>query len=175
MKLLTLLGLLALCMLATTAVGQKAKKEGAIIQKEGAIIKDGIAYDMNLQKSFPIKLKGVKLEQGRERTTEGATLITLTLEFTNNTQKSYLSSLRKLFAGEQTSSGTQLRCNFFDEDGVVFTKLPPGKMEGEVSGMKGDAFRMSLSVPNAVLAKTKSISIREEEISLREEKNKKKE
>jgi hypothetical protein len=62
----------------------------------------------------------------------------------------------------ETQEGSQLRCYFFDDEGVRFTKQAPGKIDGAVSGVKGDSFRISQSVPNAVLAETKKISYRAE-------------
>src|ERR1017187_1921475 len=137
MKFLTLLCLLAVCFLASTGASQEVKK-------------DEIKYEMNhLEKSFGIKFKAAKVH--REKRTEGETLITMTLEFTKNVPEvtpgmgegpTGLPSLRKLFVGKPTMSGMQLRCYFFDEEGVAFTKLAPGKIEGEVTGKEGDAFRI---------------------------------
>ncbi len=164
MKLLTPLFLLAACLLATTGVSQEVKK-------------DGIKYEMDdLEKNFGLKFKAAKLQRGK---TEGDTLITMTLEFTKDVpvrrvrrDNRLIESLRSLFAGKEVELTGNiarsmqkfflLKCYFFDEDGVAFTKQPPGKIEGEVSGKEGDAFRISQSVPADVLAKTKKISFREE-------------
>ena len=131
--------------------------------------KDDITYDMDqLEKNYGVKLKVAKRDRRQE---EGDTLITMTLEFTQDLQKSPRQqvTVRELFAGKASFfngfSGTQLWCNFFDEDGVAFTKQAPGKIEGAVSGVKGDSFRITQIVPDAVWAKTKKISFREEPVS----------
>jgi hypothetical protein len=133
-----------------------------------AVTKDEIKYEMDdLEKNFGIKFKAAKLEQTK---TGGDTQVTITLEFTKDVPvvtgigegPTGLQSLRKLCAGKPTMLGMQLQCYFFDEDGVVFTKQPPGKIDGAVSGKEGDAFRINQIVPGDVLAKTKKISFREE-------------
>jgi hypothetical protein len=45
--------------------------------------------------------------------------------------------------GNRGSARVVLRCYFFDKDGVVFIKQPPGKIQGEVTGKKGDSFRIT--------------------------------
>ena len=144
---------------------------GGVVAATGAspeVTKDEIKYEMDdLEKNFGIKFKSAKLEQTK---TGGDTQVTITLEFTKEVPvltgigeaPMGLPSLRKLFAGKPTMMGSQLQCYFFDEDGVVFTKQPPGKIDGAVSGKEGDAFRINQIVPGDVLAKTKKISFREE-------------
>ena len=156
MKLLNLLGLLAVCALATTGESQQETT------------KDAIKYEMkDLEANFGIKFKSAKVVQ---KTTDGEALITITLQFTKEVPDNggdsnrYLIPLRKLFAGVPSSAGTQLQCYFFDEDGVVFAKQPPGKIEGEVSGKADDAFRVSQMVSGEILAKTRKISFREEPV-----------
>jgi hypothetical protein len=167
MKLLTLLCLLAVCLLATTGVSQQGVKN------------DEIKYEMKeLEQNYGIKFKAVKL-QGRRTDTQGDTPMTITLEFTKEVKAddrsgASLGKLRNLFAGKPggrdfgTDRDVQLRCYFFDEDGVAFNKQLPGKIEGELSGKAGDAFRITQSVPDAVLAKTKKISFREEPVEKKE-------
>ena len=162
MKLLSLLCVLVACVLAATGESQaQPKKEGPKVSPPD-VIKDGIKYDMDyLEKTFSLKLKAVKLQQQR---TEGvATLITMTLEFTKDSSKLLTGAFAGKAYGPSGGEGPSLlKCYFFDEDGVVFTKQPPGKIEGEVSFKAGDAFRVIQSVPNDVLAKTKKISFRNE-------------
>jgi hypothetical protein len=143
---------------ANTRVSQEATKDE----------KDEIKYEMDdLEKNFGIKFKAAKLEQKKSG---GDTQITIILEFTKDVPEALglgggndMPTLRKLFAGQPGRlSPSSLRCYFFDEDGVVFTKQPPGKIDGAVSGKDGDAFRITQSVPADVLAKTKKISFREE-------------
>ena len=166
MKLFTLLGLLAVCMFATTGVSQQQR------------VKDNeIKCEVNeLEKNFGIKFKALKLQQVSIDQGMGDTPITITLEFTKDLEATRPSTgridrgvdtLRNFFAGKSGGLGfedVQLRCYFFDEDGVAFTKQLPGKIEGEVSGKTGDAFRITQSVPADVLAKTKKISFREEPV-----------
>jgi hypothetical protein len=163
MKLLTLLGLFAVCLLATTGVSQTPQT-----RREGK--KDEITYDMaHLEKVFGIKFKSAKVQPGKGA--DGETIIMMTLAFTKDVPEGTnlgdggkgMPSLRQLFAGKSTMLGMQLQCYLFDEDGVVFTKQAPGKIEGEVTGKEGDAFRISQSVSSEVLAKTKKISFREEQ------------
>src|ERR1700730_4354210 len=116
MKLLTLLGLLAVGTFATTGVSQGVKKD------EIKFKKDGITYDMDdLEKPFGIKLKvnDVKVEQ---RKNEGDTLITITLEFTKDVTQKNLATVRNFFAGKPfgtANSGLVLRCYFFDENNIA--------------------------------------------------------
>jgi hypothetical protein len=156
MKLLVPACLLLACLL----VGRTAS-EGT---KEEAIKLD----DAALEKAFGLKLKAIKVQQGR---TEGDTLITMTLEFTKDVpargkqlavRGRDLASLRSLFAGKQSSGKMLLRLYFFDAEDVAFAKQPPGKIEGEVSGMKGDAFRVIQRVPSDTFQRTRKVSYREE-------------
>jgi hypothetical protein len=166
------------------------KKENELLKKEPPlgrttggggggedVKKDEIKYEMDyLEKTFGIKFKAAKLEQKKPG---GDTLITITLEFTRDLpERGSLGgpgaaatpgalTLRNLFTGKPTSGivqtgPAQLQCYLFDENGVVFVKQPPGKIEGEVSGKEGDAFRISQIVPSAAFAKVKKISFREE-------------
>ena len=161
MRLLALFCFLALGMPAAMAVGQEVKK-------------DDITYDMkHLEKIFGLKFKSAKLAQGK---TKDDTLVTITLEFTKDCPETSgvfaaggLQEMRKSFAGKEASMGAfsstgpmVLKCYLFDADGVAFAKQPPGQIQGEVSGVKGDAFRIAQTVPNAVLAKVRKISFREE-------------
>jgi hypothetical protein len=98
----------------------------------------------------------------------------MTLEFAKDAPPAGPASLamvRSLFAGKPRGGagfgpGPQdaniLQCCFFDEDGVVFARRPPGKIGGAVSGKTGDAFRITQNATADVLAKTKKISFREE-------------
>ncbi|HLJ11403.1 MAG TPA: serine/threonine-protein kinase [Planctomycetaceae bacterium] len=139
--------------------------------------KDEIKYDMDyLEKGFGMKLNAVKLQPVN---TKGDMQITLTLEFTKNLDdRAFIGPSNKeivqnAFAGKpwedlfgrgnRGSARVVLRCYFFDVDGVVFIKQLPGKIQGEVSGKKGDSFRITQTMPNAVLEKTKRISFRKEE------------
>lgn len=166
MKRFALLCVLVGCLFATTGIGREVKKD--VARQPGSPPTDDLKYDMNhLEKVFGIKLKSAKVQQPKR---DGDAVITLTLEFTKDVPEvtglgegsNGLPALRKLFAGKETALHMQLRCYLFDEDGVVFTKLPPGKIEGEVTGKAGDAIRISQSVPGAVLAKTRKVSFREE-------------
>ena len=137
--------------------------------KPDEIKADEIKYDMDhLEKTYGVKFKAAKLQRG----TGGSTLVTITLEFTKDlaggTQQP-LDILQNLFAGKPAGVKTQyvnrqkiLLCYLLDEDSVAFTRQPPGKINGEVSGKKGDAFRITQTIPADLLAKTKVISFREE-------------
>jgi hypothetical protein len=145
---------------------KKDKEPGQTTGSRPEVKKDDIKYDMaELEKNWGIKFKAAKVEQKK---TGGDAVITITLEFSKDTV-SYLTSLRSFFAGKPTShAGTNnpalLQCYFFDEDGVAFTILPVGMIDGTVSGKEGDAFRVIQTVPGDVLAKTKKISFREEPV-----------
>jgi len=145
---------------------KKDKEPGQTTGGRPEVKKDDIKYDMaELEKNWGIKFKAAKVEQKK---TGGDALITITLEFSKDTV-SYLTSLRSFFAGKPTShAGTNnpalLQCYFFDEDGVAFTILPVGMIDGTVSGKEGDAFRVTQTVPGDILAKTKKISFREEPV-----------
>jgi hypothetical protein len=156
MKLLTLPCLLVLCMLEATGVSQDVKK-------------DKLKYDMEyLNTAWGIRFKGATVQQGKDEGDD--TLITMTLIFTKDipdagaraTRGRNVAALRALFLGKVDNRRTQLRCYFFDEAGVAFTKQPPGRIQGEVTGKEGDSIRVTQRVPSDVWAKTKKISFREE-------------
>jgi hypothetical protein len=145
---------------------------GGVAATTGAspdVKKDEITYEMDdLEKNWGIKFKTAKIEQKK---TGGDALVTITLEFSKDvpdrgpggTSDVPVNMVRNLFSGMTTRSGqVHLLCFFFDEDGVAFTKQPPGKIDGAVSGKEGDAFRITQIVASDVLAKTKKISFREE-------------
>jgi hypothetical protein len=154
-----LLYLAVACLFAATGVSQEVRK-------------DKITYDMShLEKAHGIKFKAAKLQRQKAKSD---TLITITLEFTKDLAESKILEfkggassyrtvlpVRDLLTGK-TLNGSQLLCYFFDEDGVVFAKQAPGKIDGVVSGKEGDAFRISQSVSSDVLAMTRKISFRQE-------------
>jgi hypothetical protein len=178
-KRLTLPCLIVACQLATTGTSQEGNKD------EIELAKLAMKFDMaHLEKVYGIKLKDAKFKAAKviAGKTDSDMLITMTLEFTRDVPESPrvagrgkdLTSLRNLFAGKprnfdprpnvkrQPRPDVLLQCYLFDVEGVAFTKQPPGKIEGEVSGKEGDSFRIMQSVASAVFAKTRKVSFREE-------------
>ena len=50
---------------------------------------------------------------------------------------------------------------FFDSENVMVYKTPPNKIEGEVTGVKGDSIRVSIfAIGEDILEKTQKIEVR---------------
>lgn len=62
--------------------------------------------------------------------------------------------------GEPALTDPQTQLWFLDGDGVELKKLEPWALEGEITGVKGDAFRLITYVEPDVFKKTKRIDLR---------------
>jgi hypothetical protein len=101
--------------------------------------KDDPKVDLSyLEKTWGLQLKAQKVGGGQ---------ITFRLEFTKDVEN--LTELRQAFRpGTSTQSEWALVFYFLDDENVVITKYPPGTIEGEITGQKGDAIRVTIQFPN---------------------------
>jgi hypothetical protein len=92
----------------------------------------------------------------------GGKQITFRLEFTRDVPNNFKERLREqLTARESKSSDAALWFYFFDGENVAVYKTPPNKIEGEVTGVKGDAIRLSIvAISDEILDKAQKIEVR---------------
>lgn len=96
--------------------------------------KDGITYNMDyLEKTWGIKFKNAAFQSGRP----SAYLITL--EFTKDVEN--LQAMRDAFKSKMPA---RLLFYFFDKESVSLGKTPALLIQGELTGKKGDAFRVKV-------------------------------
>lgn len=104
-------------------------------------IKDesGIVWQFDyLDKTHGIRIKSVKVkEEKNERTAY------IVLDFTKDVEN--LVEMRKCF-GEADKTGPSIVYYLFDEENIVIAKQERCLIEGELTGKKGDAFRLILPV-----------------------------
>ncbi len=129
----------------------------------------------NLERGFGIKMKSVAYSETKHPpkpriqisgdTSADKTGIVITFEFTKDvTDVRLLLWLQESFA---PSAGVPFAFNqlplifhFFDEDNVCVEKVVISSIEGDLSGIKGEAFRISLSSPTDVFKRAKRIEAR---------------
>ncbi len=152
MKRLVPLPLLTVCVLALTGAAQEGK--------EGEI-KGSSEF---LEKRWGIQVKNIRVDDkktGNRRISEWAE-VRLTLEFGKDVEE--LQSMRQSFSpgpGDGKGNRVILCYYLFDKENVSLTKVYLEQTEGELTGKKGDAFRVILKVkPAAVMQKVVRIDIR---------------
>jgi hypothetical protein len=108
-------------------------KEG----EDGPIAKDKWKSDYT-EKTWGLKVKTVKYT-----TNQSPPDVNIVFEFTKDLKAEELKALKEALS--QKEGGLEF-C-FFDEDGVIFAKAPAGyyAVQGDLSGMKGDAIRCRMS------------------------------
>ena len=129
----------------------------------------------NIEQGFGIKMKSATYIEPKhpakpriqvyEEKPADKTGIVITFEFTKSvTDVRLLLWLHESFA---PSAGVPFAFNqlplifhFFDEDNVCIEKAVITSIEGDLSGIKGEAFRISLSSPTEALKRTKRIEAR---------------
>lgn len=111
-----------------------------------------------LEKAWGLKLKSMVVIEKPE----GQGNVKITLEFTNDVTD--VKALRTAFAG---SIGIPLNFDnlplvwfLFDEDNVSIAKHVVVRTEGDITGVKGDAFRLYLSIDPMILKKAKKLEAR---------------
>lgn len=114
-----------------------------------------------LDKVYGIKMKSAAVREERSIHTS-KTVITITLDFTKDVE-----NVRALYETFAPSSGVPFRFDalplvfyMFDEDNVAVGKIVISAVEGEPSGVKGEAFRIFLSCPTETFQRTKRIESR---------------
>ena len=111
-----------------------------------------------LKQTWGLECKSQKVE--RNNGPGGSMQMTFRLEFTRDVPN--LKEIREqLTAREPKSSDSALWFYFFDGENVVVYKTPPNKIEGEVTGVKGDAIRVTIfALSDPLLDKTQKIEAR---------------
>ena len=138
---------------------------------------DAIKVDMSyLEKTWGIKCKSHKV--AANNAFRGAQTVTFLLEFTKNVEN--LKELREAFTpvrfgtSRPPNQTDPLLFYFFDEENVFVFKSPPHRLEGEVTGKKGDAIRVSVPIhDDALFKKTRKIVARPKETEKDKDKGKK--
>src|SRR5207237_1184017 len=93
---------------------------------------------------FLENVHGVKLKNAKK---DGDKFVTL-LEFTRDLEGSELKNVRSAPREmKEKSSGTDVVFYFFDVDNVL-SKQPVAKIQGEITGKTGDAFRIFIEDPS---------------------------
>jgi hypothetical protein len=119
--------------LDTTLVGKVEQQKDAGAEKKGGLRFD----DTYMEKTWGIKFKSYKLDGGR---------LILLFQFTKDIDDA--TELRKAlarFSGRPAKPGEATHFfYYFDKENVAITKFSPESVQGELSGKKGDAFRVSI-------------------------------
>ena len=107
------------------------------------------------QQGFPLKLNRFSMESK-----DNLSHITFVLQFDNDLVANDLNLLRGYFNDEGFQ--TALYFYFFDDENVPIEKLgcSTSMIEGEITGVKGDAFRVVLKVPVKLTERTKKMAWR---------------
>jgi hypothetical protein len=152
MKAIAILPLLLLGFCAFTNGGEKKKS-------------DSIKFDMNyLEKKWGIKYKSHAVEDiVDEKAKVKVKVLRILLEFTKDVDN--LKEMQRAFTSnprltEKGDTPIYLWFVFFDEDNVSLGKLYPMRLEGDLSGKKGDAFRLFFNPIPAILEKVRKIEAR---------------
>lgn len=105
------------------------------------------------EKAWGIKLKSMAVKEDAARS---GCVVTLTLEFTKDANDA--KELERAFA-RSTRTGNEIRVIFylFDEDNVSLGKFTHDSVQGELTGVKGDAFRVGLLLDSQLWAKTRKL------------------
>ena len=103
-----------------------------------------IKCDMGyLEKTWGVKLKNFAIVENN-----GVTSMKLLLEFTKDVED--LQGMRQALTPPPPKSvNPVIFYHYFDKDGVRVGKVIPHSLQGELSGMKGDAFRLFLPFEGA--------------------------
>jgi hypothetical protein len=74
---------------------------------------------------------------------------TFVVEFTKDLKPEELTSLKEAFPPSNSREGSKLACYFFDKDNVIVDKRSDFRTTTELTGMKGDAFRLEIYGPSS--------------------------
>lgn len=124
-------------------------------EKKETTIKVNMSY---LEGTWGLFCKSQKMEDSSAG--QGGKQITFRLEFARVVPN--VKELREAFTPRQPNSpDSALWFYLFDDENVVVYKTPPNKVEGEVTGKRGDAIRVTIfSLQRTTLDKTKKIEAR---------------
>jgi hypothetical protein len=103
------------------------------------------------------KLWGVKVRTVKYRLNQQPAEYRVVLEFTRDLKPEELSGILRAFGVKEPDAGAsagdkvtprRIEFHFFDDDGVVVERYGTYKVEGEITGKTGDAFRAIISLPD---------------------------
>jgi hypothetical protein len=137
-----LAGLLAVFLAANGALGQDVQKKSVPIKADFSFFED----------NWGLRVKAFALEQVQQKTPAGDTIvigrITYVLEFEKDAISYDLDAIQNLFADKNRP----MRHIFFDKDQIAIEPFFTHRylIQGEISGVKGEAFRIIVDiVPDA--------------------------
>jgi hypothetical protein len=90
------------------------------------------------------KLWGLKAGNAGWAKNQTPPCIGLSVEFGKDLKPNEVKELQQATAKQNVNGGILLQVHFFDEDGVVIYKCDNYGLQGDISGRKGDAFRILL-------------------------------
>jgi hypothetical protein len=150
----TFVGLVAISILTAT-VGTHAQ------EKKEEPRTDGLKCVVEqLDKAYGIKMKSVATKDFAPQGFD--TEIKITFEFTKDVAD--MKALKETFVANDNPPAKldtyPLVFHLFDEDNVSLKKLVVRQIQGDLTGVKGDAFRIILQCDTATFKKTKKIEAR---------------
>jgi hypothetical protein len=96
------------------------------------------------EKAWGLKVKAVSYQK------DPLPEFRMTLEFSKDLQPDELTQLRQGFAKQQTAAPRRIEIHFFDVENVVAYKSNNYNVQGDMTGRKGDAFRLIIPVVSAL-------------------------
>lgn len=113
-----------------------------------------------LEKQFGVKLKAIRYDEDSKKKTDQSASVTCVFEFVKDAED--VKAVRKAFTGVQNDP--TIFIYLFDGENVVLSKTPfaHNKNEGdtEITGKKGDAFRVYTPIFRIYLDKAKKLEFR---------------
>jgi hypothetical protein len=98
------------------------------------------------EKTRGLKVKSVKHDKPRGEV-KGYDEYRVVIEFGRDLKPEEITVLRDCILPTMRFGGAKLEFQFFDDDGVVMSRCSNYKIEGELTGAKGDAFRAVVPAP----------------------------
>jgi hypothetical protein len=139
MKKLLALTVVFLVLFSPVSGGVVPKKIDDAKKESKHLAHEGVLYNVDhLDKAWGLTLKSVQVK--KEELNKGTSQIRTTLLLEFNKDVDDLKGLYKVFTGPNSGLAFYL----FDKDNVVIGKVTMFGTEGELTGKKGDAFRLVL-------------------------------
>ena len=140
---------------------------------------DSIKWNMEyLEKTWGIQLKSVKIEEFKDTKDEKPYMAArMLLEFGKDIEKEELSEVygnltAQVVGGKAVGQG-RLGFHFFDEENISLGTQVVSHLQGNLTGKKGDAFRITVPIPAVVtdgkLEQIGADKIRKVEVRARED------
>jgi hypothetical protein len=104
---------------------------------------DGPIPKAKWKSDYTEKAWGLKVKTVKYTTNQSPSQVKVVLEFTKDLKPDELKAVKEAFERKEGS----LEFCFFDEDGVIFVKASymNFSVQGDISGMKGDSIRCTIS------------------------------